>query len=189
MNIENEKNLKLLNSIFNSYKPSYVDYENIAKSSSKILMSKTKNASLFGMFYPYPEIQEKFIYKGKLVKDSTKCDFTYYFDNVDRLLLTKRKFPQSHLALIFYYHYDSYVDFVWYLPDKNKIETVGRMEKLDGKPYRFLESMIIKKEVEAYIEYVFTSENKIIQKQFARGILPGGKDHESVTSFSKVDGA
>ncbi|MBO7369332.1 MAG: hypothetical protein J6U25_03510 [Clostridia bacterium] len=63
------------------------------------------------------------------------------------------------------------------------------MEKLDGKLYRFLESMIIKKEVEAYIEYVFTSENRIIQKQFARGFLPGGKDHESVTSFSKVDGA
>jgi len=201
MNEAQKRNIDLLNSIKDGFKYDKKEYENIVKNSSETLMSKTNNVSFFGMFLPCEKLQEIFIYKGKLVKDEAKCDYTYYFDKDKRLVLTKRYYKgSSSLSLIFYYYHESYIDLVWYDPDcieneksfsKNTIKMVGRIEIPDGILTRWLLGDSIRENIiTSYHEYLFTVKKRwVYERQFwARLSNLGEKDEETVSWFTKAYG-
>ena len=173
MDENDKKNLALLNSIMQKYCPTEKDCEAIEKKCPKVLMSTSRRVSGWGMLLPNLDLQNYFwvFYgeKGRLVKNPAKCDFTYYYDENDRLLLTKRKYAESELGLIYYYHYDNYIDMFWYTPERNysikekNISAVGRIEMSDGVLSRFIYSELsCVTSVEDYIEHLFSKKtNKV----------------------------
>lgn len=181
MNENDKENLALLNSIMQKYCPTEKDCEVIEKKCPKVLMSTSKRPSFLGMFLPDLDLQNFFwTYfgdKGRVVKDPAKCDFTYYYDENDRLLLTKRKYVDSHLGLIFYYYYDNYVDVLWYNPEEknypghSKISLVGRIETINGTISRYVESQVgYALVVTSYDEYVFSKETNTVKQRHYGGV-------------------
>ena len=181
-------NIKLLTAIRDKYLNIFAKKDEIINNSSHVLMSKNKGPSLYGMFYPNTSMNKYFHYKGTLVNDLDKCDFVYYFDNNDRLLLTIRKIENDNQDYIFYIYDVTRIDVVWFSKKREKITIVGTIEEKDKKLFRFLESFDNKKEVNSYKEYLF-SEDMITQSTYAQNFFPNNCDYESETSYKYVDGA
>ena len=181
-------NLSILKKLKETYSDCYLQYDEILNRSSRILMSKTKGTSLYGMFYPDERISKYFVYDGKIVDCVDDCDFLYYFDDKNRLKLTIRKYDNDNEDLIFYYYIDDKIDIVWYSFKRETIFMVGTIERKNDNLYRFLESFDCKKEINSYKEYFFTNEG-VVLRTYARDFFKNGKDYESETKFKYIDGA
>lgn len=167
------------------------DCDDIVNKCHKVIMAKSKKGSLYGMCYPHPKLTKYFIFKGKVTKNDKNQDFVHYFDDEGKLLLTKRDVGKKYLNYIFYYYYERHIEVVWYTTRKNCLEIVGWIEYEKDDLIRFVESgTILKNEISSYKEYLFNQErDKVVQRIYAKPFTANGKPIQSVTSFTKVEGA
>ena len=186
------QNLELLNMIGQKYSPSKNDYEKIKEKCAKKVFSKSKNGTLYGMFFPYPEMQEYFIYNGKIVGEKARYDSIYYFDKDNKLLLTEiisTSLRKSSNKYIFFYYFDSYVDCVS-VDSLYNPETVGRYESKNGKLIRYIEAYYSrKKELRWLYEYLFgLKRRKVIRNSYFAETM-GHNSKEFTILFSRLMGA
>ena len=190
MNEYQRKNLEILTSIKDGFEFNEEYYEDIVKNSPEILMSKSKNGSFYGMFLPCKQLQEVFVYKGRLVKNEEKSDQVYYFDKYKRLVLTKRQFSRLDINYIFYYYHDSYVDSVWYDPKYNEIHSVSRIEIQNDVPIRWIQGDVLFNNITRYEEYLFKVKDGVsLRRTFSLPLTPNDIERESEHLFTIVDGA
>ena len=78
--------------------------------------------------------------------------------------MTERYSEGSIIDILFYYYYDDHIDIAIYSPDKNKVIVVDRIEYVDGKISRFIESQDLFPEV-SYEELVFNKDDDTTVQQ------------------------
>ena len=182
-----EDNLDLLTSIYKKYSPSIESYRKTEQCCVKKLFSRSKNGTIYGMFYPYEEMTKFFKYCGKLVSEEDSYDNVYFFDKNDRLLLTRQILSdKAILSFTLFYYYDSYIDAVWYSTEKG-VDMIARYEKTNGVLTRYIEGDYIKDGVvQGFEEFIFplNVDEKITRTSFAKGVCFDGKDMSITNSFA-----
>ena len=178
--------LKLLEEIKTSHYNCMDQYNSIVFNANKVLMSKNKKVSLYGMFYPYDKIGKYFKYDGRLIINSLKCDFIYYFNN-DKLQLTVRKIDENDVYYIYYYYRNDRIDIIWYSSKRQVICVVGFIEKIDSIRFRFIESDD-SKEFKAYKEFLFDDERQEIKQTiFAYRFISDSEDYVKINYFKSIN--
>lgn len=161
-------------------------YEKIILNCSTKVMSK--GVDIYGMFMPDNELSKYFVYNGKITENENNKDYVYYFNKQNRLMLTERYVNKKTLQnLIFYDYYDNYIEIMWYCLKRNKIIKVGFIEYKQGTLVRFVESLIITKdvkEIKSYQEYVFNDDVEYITNRFYS--LEMFSDKEVFETVSKI---
>lgn len=170
------------------------DYSDIVSKCSKKLMSKSRHADLYGMFYPEKSLIEYFGYKGRITKNEKNRDYVYYFDDNDRLRLTERynSAGDQLMNLIFYYYYDNYIEIVWYRNPENVICKSGFIEYENGKMTKFVESYNIaryikeNKNIKSYNEYLFDADDEyVLHRVYDFAEYLTGEEHDTTTKWWK----
>lgn len=134
-----EQNIELLYSIMKKYSRYPEDYEEIRENCAKKLFSKSQNATTYGMFFPFSEMKEHFVYRGKLVGERAKYDNEYCFDESGRLLATKFVYYDvKSYEYVFYFYGESYVDYVR-INSSYEVKGCGRYETENGLLSRLIE--------------------------------------------------
>ena len=177
--------IKLLEDIKSNHHNCDEQYDSVVSKSNRVLMSKTNNTSLYGMFYPYDKMKNYLKYDGIIVEDKLKSDFVYYFDN-EKLQLTVRNMDKNDVYHIYYYYIDSRIDLVWYSCKRRIICVVGFIEIMNEVKFRFVESDDYSA-LKSYKEFLFDDEKKEIKYTlFAQGFLPGNKDYVKTNTFKSI---
>lgn len=184
----NENVLMRLTNIANKYCKCADDYNNFISKTSKKIMSK--GVDLYGMFYPERELSKYLKYKGKITKNETKKNFSYYFDSENKLILTERYLENGVLSnLIFYYYYDNSIEIVWYSIKTKTVNRVGFIDYKNNKLSSFVDSYDIlsdSSEIKAFIEYCFDVDNDyVISRTYAFDIFKDGRAFEKISKFKK----
>lgn len=160
---ENIKKFELIKQIIDKHDDYLKIYQDIISSSKKVLMSKNKRTSLYGMFSPNDFIE---VYEGKLTNDVKKRHFTYYFDDKERVLLTERyddERDRNLLSLIFYFYYEDYTEIIRYDWKNNEVNTVEFIVYKEGKRVKYFESSMIRdKKCRGYREIDYEYINDLI---------------------------
>ena len=180
-----------LMSIANKHLYCINDYNYIMSLCSKRLMSR--GVALYGMFYPENELSKYFIYKGKLTTSEYKRNYTYYFDNEDKLRLTERYIENGKLLnLIFYYYHEDLIEIVWVSTESEAVQFVGYVEYDNGKLIKFVESFdvedIIKdnKKIQSFKEYLFDVDDEyVIKKTYSLDMFSDGRKWEGNLKIKK----
>ena len=169
---DSEEKIKKLINIRDRHLNCFEEYENIVKSSSYKLMSKSKNSSLYGMYMSDDDLVKYFWDKGlKLTKEESKRDFVYYFDDKNQLLLSER-YNANGVRLLswnFFYYYENYTEIIKYSPEDKRIFRVALINYKNGVLDSFLESgYMIKGVVDTYSEYLFNLiPNTVVKKTYS----------------------
>ena len=164
-NIQN--NITLIKDLAEKYANCMESYDEIVENCKNVVFTKDKKSSLslYGMFIPDDKMTPLIgNYEGRIIKDESKRDFKYYFDNNNRIIMTERYSEGSIIDILFYYYYDDHIDIAIYSPDKNKVIVVDRIEYVDGKISRFIESQDLFPEV-SYEELVFNKDDDTTVQQ------------------------
>lgn len=162
-NIQN--NITLIKDLAEKYANCMDNYDEIVKNCKNVVFTKNKKFSLYGMFIPDDKMTILTCkYEGRIIKDESKRDFKYYFDNNNRIIMTERYSEGSIIDILFYYYYDDHIDIVRYSPNKNKVIVVDRIEYVDDKISRFIESQDLFPEV-SYEELVFNKDDDTTVQQ------------------------
>ncbi|MCI6716156.1 MAG: hypothetical protein MR485_01510 [Mollicutes bacterium] len=164
-NIQN--NITLIKDLAEKYANCMESYDEIVENCKNVVFTKDKKSSLslYGMFIPDDKMTPLIgNYEGRIIKDESKRDFKYYFDNNNRIIMTERYSKGSIIDILFYYYYDDHIDIVRYLYYKNVLYSVGRIEYVDGKISRFIESHDLYFEV-SYEELVFNKDDDTTVQQ------------------------
>lgn len=173
-NIQN--NITLINDLAEKYANCMDSYDEIVKNCKNVVFTKDKKFSLYGMFIPDDKMTILTCkYEGRIIKDESKRDFKYYFDNNNRIIMTERYSKGSIIDILFYYYYDDHIGIVRYLYYKNVLYSVGRIEYVDGKISRFIESHDLYFEV-SYEELVFNKDDDTTVQQNTYWNLLGTKE-------------
>ena len=185
-----KRDIELLNSISQKYAMYPEDYEEIKGLCAKKLFSKSKNGSTYGMFFPCSEMNEHFVYKGKLVGEKAKYDNEYCFDINDRLLATK--FVREDIEnneYIFFFYGETYVDYIR-VGSRDGLKGCGRYEKENGTLTRLIECQCFYEsgKINQIEEYLFgVKRGCLIYNKYFTGIL-GMQDSVQTDVLSRVFG-
>ena len=132
--------------------------EDIQANASKMLMSKDRHVSFYGMFLPHEDMKYAVVaYKGKLVQNPEEADFKYYFDNQNRVILAERYGEHD----IFFFYLENCVEIVWYHRKRNRICKIAKLDISEEKINKFLETRDLVENVEetnrdfAFYEYTY----------------------------------
>lgn len=128
-------------------------YDHIVKTCDRVLMSKDKRVSLYGMFLPDERMEYCVAkYQGTLTKNSKKMNYKYYFDDQNRVVLTERHYDYL-VDYIFYFYENNLVNFLWYSVNEQKIHTAGNLVYVDNELYSFFEARVPGRVLESIYEY------------------------------------
>lgn len=153
------ENRKIVLDIYSRYKDKLPDlYEKIKASAPKMLMSKDRSVSTYGMFVPHEDM--KFVegeYKGNLTKKEETANYKYYFDDQDRVVLTVRVNETFNNAddFIFYFYIEDAVEIVWYNEFKKYIKRIDKLVFHHGRIHSFLIASTKKNEEESNRGFCF----------------------------------
>ncbi len=166
------------------------DYDEIISLCPKKLMSR--GVELYGMFYPENEISKYIIYKGKLTTNEKKRNYSYFFDENDKLRLTERYDGSGVLMnLIFYYYYEDLVEIVWYDLKRAIVHIVGFIDYKNGILSRFVQSFDFRiggpeKGIKTYREYVFDADEEfVLDRSYDTGLFGDGEVRENISKMRK----
>lgn len=168
-------------------------YEDVILECNRKLMSK--GVSLYGMFYPDKELNKYFTYKGKISYDEKSKDFEYFFDELERLRITKRYSNDKLLNIIYYNYTNNYIEIYWLDFEQNTLITIGYIEYSDGKLVRFVESgnddiinlLENKEKIKSYFEYNFNDDNDyLVKRVFSAKMYSDGRNYEKTIKTPKI---
>ena len=174
---------KVVLDIYERYKEKIPNLrEDIQANASKMLMSKDRHVSFYGMFLPHEDMKYAVVaYKGKLVQNSETADFKYYFDNQNRVVLTERYGEHD----IFFFYLEDCVEIVWYHRKRNRINIIARLDLSEDKINKFLETRNLVENVEetnrdfSFYEYTYQyKENELELHYQSRYMMSDGRLRE-----------
>ena len=141
-------------------------YGEISSTSKKIMMSKNRKVSMYGMFLPFDDLKYCVTeYKGKLTTTPDQADYKYYFDKDGRIVLTERV-PEHY---IFYFYTDKSVDVVWYHLKRQRINIIAQIQYEGKKICSYMQTLDLPKDVEstdfgfAFYEYTYNYKNGVLE--------------------------
>jgi hypothetical protein len=153
--------------------------EDIQATASKMLMSKDRHVSFYGMFLPHEDMKYSVVaYKGKLVQNPEEADFKYYFDNQNRVILTERYGEHD----IFFFYLENCVEIVWYHRKRNRICKIAKFDISEETINKFLETRDLVENVEetnrdfSFYEYTYHyKENELELHYQSRYMMSDGE--------------
>ena len=152
-------------------------HEDIVSTCSKMLMSKDKQVSSYGIFLPHEDMKYAVgEYKGGLTKNEKNANFKYYFDENDRVILTER----YGIDYIFYFYKTDCVEMVWYSLKRQRIDMISLLRYCDKKVSSFMQTQTLQLPVAdrkfGFYDYTYNYVGDEVEILFQIiGLLPNGQ--------------
>lgn len=181
-----EEDKKMIIEMVEKYKNVLSMYSDVVSMCPKVLMSKDRKVSLYGMFLPDENL--KFCiseYKGHITKNENNKNYKYFFDKYDRIALTERHYDGELLDYIFYFYSEDYIDIVWYSFPQKKISEVAKVEYRNKVVSRFVEADLLRGKFHGYVENIFDfNDNKLTVTRNTH--LPSFSNENNVYSMTSI---